>query len=102
MSNISIDSLIRVKGCPYCELLERKENIVYQPRKNLEDCSFVIVICPKEKREVVIATEHLPSLARGLDKLALFHARKYKQSNVSLRVDRRYVSDHWHAYIELI
>ena len=102
MSNISIDSPIRVKGCPYCELLANEKNVIYKPRKNVNDCSFVIVMCPKEHKAVVIATEHVASLPRGLDRLALYHARKYKESNVSLKVDRRYVSDHWHAYIELI
>ena len=102
MSNISLDSKIRVKGCPYCSLLENPKNIIYKPRKNLDDCSFVIVMCPRENREVVIATEHIPSLPPRVSRLALYHARKYKDFNVNIRVDRRYVSDHWHAYIEKI
>jgi len=102
MSDISIDGPIRVKGCPYCELLNDDSNIVYKPRKNLDECSFVIVKCPLTGKDVVVASEHVETLPRGIYNLAIYHAKKYKNTNVGIKVDRKRVSDHWHAYIELI
>lgn len=102
MSDISIDGPIRVSDCPYCQILADENNIVYKPRKNLNECSFVIVKCPITGNDVVIASEHVDTLPKGIYNLAIYHAKKYKNSNVSLKVDRRHVSDHWHAYIELI
>jgi len=97
------DRPILVDDCPFCEIIKKKFPItkLYYPEPDLiGDRSLIIIDCPKRHRPVVVASEHIPAVDKTRWGHMLYHARKLFGQGIFLRIDRSYIPDHFHAYVE--
>jgi len=103
MSDNLYDRPILVDGCPFCQIIQTKispTKLYYPEPKMIGDRSLIIIECPKRHRPVVVASEHIPEVDKTRWGHMLYHARRLFGQGIFLRIDRRYLPDHFHAYIE--
>lgn len=100
------DKGIHVIDCPLCNLFEDsvKDYKLLYPKESLikiED-DFIIYYDDSIHTPVVVITDHTSSIGKEQWGRVLYRCRKLFGSNMRLRVEKRRLADHWHAYVEKI
>jgi len=88
-------NLMRVIGCPYCEFFDNKKFKYYWIEN---DGTFAIIKWGKD--DIVICGEHITSLSKEQWGRILYRTRKLFGGNVTLKINKGRIKDHWHGIIK--
>lgn len=101
------DRKLLVKDCPLCEIfLNPKDNVrtqLYWPEtiEEIPDSEFVIIDCDSCHIGMIVLGEHITEITRECWGRILYRARDVFGKNVRLRLQRRKITDHWHAHVSV-
>jgi len=98
-----MEQIIRVKGCPLCDIFLTKntKTKLYWPEdpNDIPNSEFIIVDCLSCKIPMVVYKEHVTTIPKEAWGRILYRSKRMFGGGITLRCKPRRIFDHHHCHI---